>query len=181
MSNNKLFRIAAWCALLAALLMVSFFVVFSVAPTSGIGEILAVIGVLVLTPVFYALYIAHRSESAVLSLAGLVLWVPAGILDIASLLNPANTFLFAVDSVVFSLPLLIFGFLACRSAKTPRGLAGMALLSGVLYLIAGVASFIASATIGSLAGLGGLAFMLVWFVWLWRVFHRGNWQQHSPP
>jgi hypothetical protein len=111
MSNNNVFRLAGWCALLAVLLMVSFFVVFSVAPTSGIGEILAVIGVFVLTPVFYALYIVHRPESAMLSLAGLILWIPAGILDIASLLNPANTFLYAVDSVVFSLPFFIFGFL----------------------------------------------------------------------
>ena len=54
MSNTNIFRIAGWCTLLAVLLMISFFVVFSVAPTSGIAEILAVIGVLVLTPVFYA-------------------------------------------------------------------------------------------------------------------------------
>jgi hypothetical protein len=174
MSNSNLFRIAGWCAILAALIMGSFFVVLSIAPTSGIGEILATIGVLVLTPVFYALYVAHRSESAALSLAGLILWFPAGALDIASLLNPANTLLYAVDSLLFSLPFLIFGFLAYRSAKMPRGLALMALLSGVCWAIVGAVSFNGSTTIGMVAGLGGFVFMLAWFVWLWRVFSFGK-------
>lgn len=169
MSNNNLFRIAGWCAILAALLMGSFFVVLSIAPTSGIGEILAILGVLVLTPVFYTLYVVHRAESTALSLAGFILWIPAGILDIASLFNPADTLLYAVDSLLFALPFLIFGFLAYRSARMSRGLALMALLSGIAWAIVGVTSFNGSTEIGMVAGLGGFVFMLAWFVGLWRV------------
>lgn len=150
--------------------MVSFFATFSVAPESGIAQILAVIGVLVLTPVFYALYLVHRSESAALSLAGFILWIPAGILDIASLLSPANTLLYAIDSIVFSLPFFIFGFLEYRSTEMSRGLALVALLSGVFYLVAGVASFSGSETVGMIGGFVGLIFMLVWFAWLARIF-----------
>jgi hypothetical protein len=174
MSNNNLFRIAGWCAILSVLLMGSFFVASSIAPTSPVAVILAFLGVAAITLVFYALYVVHRSESAGLSLAGLVLWVLAGVLDITSLLNPTNTILYAADSLLFSLPFLIFGFLAYRSAKMPRGLAWMALLSGVFWLIAGAASFIGSPSIGMVASLGGFAFLLAWLIWLWRVFWSGK-------
>jgi hypothetical protein len=173
-SNNNLFRIAGWCAILAALIMVSFLVLSSIAPTSAVGVILAIIGVLLMTLVFYALYVAHRSESAGLSLAGLVLWILAGVVDIASLANPANTWLYAVDSLLFSLPFLIFGFLAYRSASMPRGLGLIGLLTGVVWLITGAASFIGSTTMGMVASLGGFVLMLVWLVWLWRVFSSGK-------
>ena len=174
MTNNRLFRIAGWCSLLAALIMVSFLVVSPIAPTSAIGVTLAIIGVLLITLVFYALYVVHRSESAALSLAGLVLWIPAAVTDIASLANPANTLLYAADSLLFALPFLIFGFLARRSAKMPRGLGLRGLLTGVVWLFAGAASFVGSTTIGMVASLGGFALMLVWLVWLWRVFSSGR-------
>ena len=127
-----------------------------------------------MTLVFCALYVAHRSESAGLSLAGLVSWIPAAVVDIASLANPANTLLYAVDSLLFSLPFLIFGFLAYRCARMPRGLGLIGLLTGVVWLISGAASFIGSTTIGMVASLGGFALMLVWLVWLWRVFSSGR-------
>ena len=174
MSNNRLFRIAGWCAILAALIMVSFLVLSSIAPTSAVGMILAIIGVLLMTWVFYALYVVHRPESAWLSLAGLVLWIPAAAIDIASLANPANTLLYAVDSLIFALPFLIFGFLAYRSAKVPRGLGLIGLLTGLVWLITGAVSFTGSTTIGMVAGLGGFVLMLVWLVWLWRVFSSGK-------
>jgi hypothetical protein len=174
MPNNILFRIAGWCALLAGLIMGAFFVASAIAPTSVIGKILAIMGVLAMTVVFYALYVAHRSESAGLSLVGLLLWIPAGVVDIASLASPANTLLYAVDSLLFALPFLIFGFLAYRSAKMPRGLALIGLLSGVCWVITGAAAFIGSAAIGMVASLGGFIFMLVWLAWLWRVFVSGK-------
>jgi hypothetical protein len=174
MPHNSFFRIAGWCAILAALIMVSFLVLSSIATTSAVGMILATIGVLLMTWVFYALYVVHRPESAGLSLAGLVLWIPAAVTDIASLANPANTLLYAADSLFFALPFLIFGFLAYRSGKMPHALGLIALLTGVAWVIAGAASFVGSTAIGMVASLGAFALMLVWLVWLWRVFSSGR-------
>lgn len=171
MSNNNLFRIAGWCAVLSALATVAVFVIFTVAPTSSLAGILGTVAVLVVTIVFYALYVAHRSESAGLSLAGLVLWIVAAVLNIASLVNPANNALYAVASLAFALPLLIFGFLAFSSAKMPRGLGVMALLSGVVWVIAGAVSVNGmTTTMGMVTSLGATVFWLAWLVWLWRVF-----------
>jgi hypothetical protein len=174
MSDNRLFRIAGWCAILAALIMVSFLVLSSIAPTSAVGMILATIGVLLMTGVFYALYVVHCPESAGLSLAGLVLWILAAAVDIASLANPDNTLLYAADSLLFALPFLIFGFLSYPSAKMPHALGLIALLTGVVWVIAGAASFVGSTAVGMVASLGAFALMLVWLVWLWRVFSSGR-------
>jgi hypothetical protein len=125
-------------------------------------------------PVFYALSVAHRSESAVLSLAGLVLWIPTGILGIASTLLPDNLSLSAMNDLLSSALLLIFGFLAYRSVKMPRGLAFMVLSGGVLNLISAAGWFIGSMAIRAWAALGIFAFVSAWLVWLWRVFSSGR-------
>lgn len=174
MSNNSLYRTAGWCALLTALLTVVVFVIFTVAPTSSLTLILGVVSLLVMTLVFYALYVAHRSESAGLSLAGLILWIVAGVANIASLANPTNNALYAVSTMAFAVPILIFGFLAYRSPKMPRGLAVVALLTGVVWGLAGAVSFNGPTDIAMAANLAATVFWLVWLVWLWRVFSSGK-------
>ena len=74
MSNNQLFRIAGWCALVTGVLMLAFHVFPGGAP-AAVGTILTILVTLGLTIVFYALYVTHRAESAGLSLAGLILWL----------------------------------------------------------------------------------------------------------
>jgi hypothetical protein len=174
MPDKKVIQIARWCALLAVLLMISFFVIFSVAPTSPIGVLLAIAGVFVLTPVFYALYLLHRSESAMLSLAGFLFWFPAGILDILSLLNHENKLLYIIDSFIFPIPILIFGWLAMKSTKMSTGIAMTALMSGMLYLVSGITTAVHMDNIAMASGLGGLVLMLVWFVWLFFIFSKEN-------
>jgi hypothetical protein len=169
MSNNNLFRIAGWCALLTVLLTVVSLGIFTASPTSSLAVILTMVGVVVLTPVFYALYVVHRSESAGLSLAGLVLWIAAAVLQIISLANPTNSALYAVAGMAFALPILIFGFLAYRSTRIPRGLAVVVLLTGVVWLIAGAISFNGQTTLAVVTNLVATVVWLVWLVWLWRV------------
>lgn len=149
--------------------MVSFFVIISIAPSSSMGVLLALAGILILTPVFYALYLIHHSESAILSHVGFIFWFPAGALDMASLLNHENTMIYIIDCFIFSVPLMIFGFLAFKSKKMPNGIAIMALLSGVFYLMSGMATFYNTEMIGMYTGFGGLVFMLIWFTWLFFI------------
>ena len=124
---------------------------------------------LLLIGVFYALYIAHRPESKGLSLAGLILVFPAIGMAIAANLG-GSTFLVSLWYLFFFLLFLIFGFLAFRSAKMPRGLAVVALLTGITYLISGVAGFLGNQVIAENVSTFASIFMLVWLVWLWRAF-----------
>ena len=174
MSNNKLFRFAGRCALATVLLTLVVWGFYITAPTSSLILILGVLTMFVLTPVFYALYVFHRSESAGLSLVGLVLWVVAAVLQIVSLLAITNNFLYAIASLVFALPLLVFGFLAYRSTRMPRGLALVTLLTGIVWLILGAVSFNGTTTLAMVGGVASTLFMVVWLVWLWRLFTSGK-------
>ncbi len=174
MSAKSLFRVGGWCALLSILLVVPGIVASEVAPNSGIFETVCIVDELLMVSVFYALFVLHRSESAGLSLAGLVLWIPGFIVGVASRLNPGSAYLDAANSLASALPFLIFGYLAYRSPKMPRGLAWMALLSGAFRWVAASAEFAGSGAMDALAGLGVLVFGSVWCVWLWRLLTSGN-------
>jgi hypothetical protein len=180
MPNKNLFRIAAWCVLVVVLINLADFVLFPSGKPTVAELILEVLLFLVLAFVFYALYVAHRVESPGLSLAGLVLSFVSVAVNLASLGNFGNTFLSNASTLLLSLPFLIFGFLAWRSARMPRGLAIVTLLAGAFFLIGGVAGFIGSATVAGVAGLASLVFMLVWAVWLWRVLLSNKFTAASP-
>ena len=170
MSNNNLFRIAGWSAFVTALLMLAFHVFPGGVPAS-VGVVFTIITLLGLTVVFYALYVAYRSESAMLALAGLVFWLLTFILNLIGLVtNSVNMFLSSLGSLLWALPFLIFGFLAWRSVWMPRGLAMLALLAGAVAFVLAVTGFMGSATIVDSGNLVLDILMLVWIVWLGIVF-----------
>jgi hypothetical protein len=168
MSNEKLFRIAGWCALGCVVVMIAALISIMLSPSVGVFlEILFLLGLIV---VFYALYVAHRSEAGKLSLAGLVLAAAAVVVDLLSLLNEGNVFLLSLWYVLISLAFLIIGYLAWRSSKMPRGVAVAALVAGAFSLITGLGGFLGSESFNSVVRLLAVLAMLVWLIWLWRVF-----------
>ena len=183
MSNNKLFRTAGWCALVGALSMILAVVSFifsGAAPFAGmVGMIFEIIGLLLLIFVFYALSVAHRSESKWLGLAGMLLMIAAIVVDVVDQQN-SSTFLSGLWYLLFSLPFLIFGFLAFRSARMPRGLAVLALLAGVIGFVAGVAGWLVSLDMADNLNTLSIPFMLAWEVWLWRVLISNKFAAASP-
>ena len=183
MNNSKLFRTAGWCALVSAILiplaMVGF-ILSGTAPSAGmVGMIFEILSLVLLVYVFYALYIAHRSEAKWLGLAGLILSIAAIVVDILSQQN-SSTFLFGLWYLLFSLPFLIFGFLALRSSRMPRGLAVLALLAGGIGFIAGVAGWLGNPDMADNLNTLSIPFMLAWEVWLWRVFISNKFAAASP-
>ena len=168
MSNEKLFRIAGWCALGCVAAMVAALILLMFVPSFGI--ILEILFLLMLIVVFYALYVTHRSESSNLSLAGLVLAGLAILADLISLLSDGTAFLVSLWYLMLALSLLIFGYLAWSSSKMPRGLAIAALVAGGFFLLAGFAGFLGSAAFAGTVSLIAILAMLVWLIWLWRVF-----------
>ena len=170
MSNKQLFQIAGWCAFVTGLVMLAFHV-FPGGVPAALGMFFTIITLLGLTVVFYALYVAHRAESAGLSLAGLVLWLLVFVLNLFVLVtNNANAFLSNLGSLLWALPFLIFGLLAWRSTKMPRGVAVLALLAGAVGLVLSVAGFMGSAAIVDSGNLVLDILMLAWVVWLGIVF-----------
>ena len=168
MKNNQLYRIAGWCALVTALLMLLIPVVRSVPP--AIGMTLNIVILLGITFVFYGLSAAHRAESAGLSLAGLILWLLSLMLTLVGFLTAISNSLSSLGSLLWALPFLIFGYLAWRSARMPRLLAVLALMTGVVYLLLAVAGFMGSAGFVNSGNLVGDILMLIWLAWLGVVF-----------
>jgi hypothetical protein len=170
MNKNNLYRIAGWCALVTALLTVLIHLVPS-GTLNIVGLILQIVILVGLTFVIYALFIAHRAESAGLSLAGLILGILILGLNLFTLVtNLNNTLINNVGTLLWSLPFLIFGFLAWRSTRMPRGLAVAALLTGISFLIATVAGMMGNEAVVNVVSLVADIFMLVWIVWLGIVF-----------
>ena len=66
---------------MTGLVMLAFHV-FPGGVPAALGMFFTIITLLGLTVVFYALYVAHRAESAGLSLAGLVLWLLVFVLNL---------------------------------------------------------------------------------------------------
>ncbi len=174
MSNNKFFRIAGWCALAGALTMVGAVISFMLSggnPAAGmLGGILEYISLLLLIFVFFALYTDLRSESNVLSLVGLILFVVAIVVDVVANLSSGNTTLSNLWYLVLSLPFLIYGYLCLRSQRISRGFAIIGLLTGITYLVAGVGGFLGKQNIADGISSISALLMLVWELWLWRVF-----------
>jgi hypothetical protein len=169
MNTNKLFQIAGWCALVTALLMVAIHVVPS-GTAGGVGLITTIAFLLGITFVFYALYVAHRAESAGLSLAGLISWILAVGLNLISLVSKLSAVLMNIGLLLWLLPFLVFGFLAWRSKRMPRGLAVAAFLAGISLLIATIAGMMGSDSIVNVVNLVADIFMTAWLAWLAIVF-----------
>ena len=145
MNNNRLFRTAGWCALVGAICIpfaLASFILSGAVPIAGmLGMIFEILSLLLLVFVFYALSIAHRSESKWLGYFGTIMLVVAIVVDILSQ-QANNSFLFGLWYMLYSLPFLIFGFLGLRSARMPRVPAVLVLLAGLITFIAGVAGFL---------------------------------------
>jgi hypothetical protein len=181
--NSKLFRSAGWGALADAILlplaMVSF-VLSGAVPIAGmVGMLLEILSLLLLVFVFYALSVAHRSESRWLGFAGMILLVAALVVDVVSQ-QYQTSFLFGLWYLLFSLPFLIFGYLAWRSARMPRGLAVLALLTGAITFIAGVLGLLGNPAMADSIQQFAILFMLAWEVWLWRVLVSKKFAAASP-
>lgn len=173
MSDDRLFRIAGWCTIASVVLLVAATVSFPLG-AGMLGGALEILFLLTLVFVFYALYVVHRSESRQLGLAGLILLVLAIGMDVASMTNYGNAVLGALWYLLLSLPFLIFGVLGYRSARMPSGLAVLAILTGVANIAAGVAELVGNQDLADNVSALPLILMLVWLVWLARVFLSGR-------
>jgi hypothetical protein len=178
MNNNRLFRTAGWCALASAILIILSMVSWMIG--LNVGGYLEIICLLLMGVVFYALYVTHRSEAKGLALAGVIFMIAAIVVEGFAMSNYGNLTLSNLWYLLFSLPFLIFAYLGFRSARMSRWLAVLALVTGGLTFIAAVVGFLGNPDLSDGIETLSIPFMLVWEVWLWRVFLSKKFAAASP-
>ncbi len=170
MSNNNLFRYSGFAAIASAVLYVVSLVmtIATGGAPSAVGFVLIIVSSLLFLLVIGALYRVHRSEAAGMSLTALIL---AAVGTIGGLfLDPSKiTPLFGLVALLFAIGMLLFGWLAYRSPKMPRGMGIVVIVTGALGLVLTAAAFAGSS--GDVVGLINLILIVpyvVWLIWLGR-------------
>ena len=133
MSNSNLYRIAGWSAILSVLLT---FGLFGAMATSGRGAAFVAISIVASVLgaiVFYALYLFHRAQSAMLSLAMLICGLIGLVLENigAGPESPPTMIAIALYGVAF----LILGYLGYSHTQMPHWVAILAYIVGLVSLI----------------------------------------------
>lgn len=176
MSNNNLFRYSGIAAISSAVIYVLTLAVGIATgdASSTVGVILTIVSILLFLLVTYALYVVHRRESAGISLIALIL---AGGGTIGGLfLDPTKiTPLFGLVALVYGIGLALFGWLAYRSPKMPRGMGIVVIVTGVLALILAAVAFAGGGI--EIFGLVNLILTVpyvVWLIWLGRHWLAGT-------
>ncbi len=176
MSNSNLFRIAGYCAILTPVLYIVALGVGALNP--ALTSPLLVVATIMLLPVVYALFVVHRAESSGLALGAALLTAVGFIVGIfaGDPSVPANAPLYGGSSIISGAGIVLFGWLAYKSTKMPRGLAIAALITGVLSLLVGI-TFVAglgATNLGNLLNFGLIIPYFVWVIWLGLHFLSGK-------
>jgi len=174
MSNNNLFRYGGIAAIISGVLYVLSLGMGFAGITGTLGTAVYAISTLLLLVALVVLYIDLRTESAMLALFALIM---LGALTIWSLfLNPVNiTPIWGPLTVGYGIGFVIFGWLQRRSSRYPKGLGVLAIVTGILSLIAGIALLAGiSANIFGLLNLILTVPFVIWSVWLGLHFLKGK-------
>ena len=174
MSNNNLFRYGGIAALLSAVLYILSLGMGFAGITGILGTAVYAISSLLLVVALFVLYMDLRAESAMLSLLALLL---LGALTIWSLfLDPMNiTPVWVPLTLGYGIGFVIFGWVQRSSSRYPNGLGVLAIVTGVVAVIAGIALMAGvSADIFGLLNLILAVPFIIWSVWLGMHFLKGK-------
>ncbi|MBM3126567.1 MAG: hypothetical protein FJZ87_16105 [Chloroflexi bacterium] len=174
MSNNNLFRYGGIAAIANAILYVLSLGMGFAGITGILVMVIYAVSSLLLVVALIVLYVDLRAESAMLALLALVL---LGALTIWSLfLDPTNiTPIWGPFTVVYGIGFVIFGWLQRNSSRYPNGLGVLAIVTGVVAVIAGIALMAgANADIFGLLNLILTVPFIIWSVRLGMHFLKGK-------
>ena len=175
MTSKVLARIAGWSSILSVLVFIVAFVL--VAASSGTDTPLTIalflISSVFIAPVFYALYVFHRSQAQAITLTALIVGIIAVGLSVIAPTPTSNALLFNTSSVLFGIAILIFGYLGLQNAEMPRPLAIIAILTGIMALVA-TALTLGALAIADLLSLAFIVLFLVWASWLGWLLLKGK-------
>ena len=164
MTNQNLFRLAGWLAIVFIVLAFSMF-----AFTGGVFIALSILGGVCLAVIFYALYVFHRPRAATLGLVMLVCGIVSLIFEnTAFMMKNGGETMLSIRFVLLGVAFLLLGYLGYGNDKTPRWLAICAYLVGVAGLAAGGAGLLGQASAGLTASYLMFIPFLIWLVGMWR-------------
>lgn len=173
--NPRLARAAGWSAVISPILYIaSIGVAIAGGESSPTDLALVSASTLLFLVVLAALYAAHRDAAPGLSLLGAL---AAGISSVAGLLLDPSTItpMLGAIGLLFAAGMLLLGWAALRSPGTPRGFGLLALVTGALATIQGLAAFAGASP--DLFGLLNLLLTLpyvAWLLWLGRRWLAGG-------
>lgn len=142
--------------------------------TSGSAMIFYAASSLISLVTLIALYIVHRPESAMVALLAFITAVVALFASFAADPNKPEDPLFIGVGIVWAVSALLFGILAIRSSKMPRGMGVLVLIMGLIVLVGSVVSLLGNAKIGGSIGMYANLLWAVWFLWLGWHFLKGK-------
>lgn len=173
MNNQSLFRYGGIAAIVSAGLYV-LSLGLAIGGSIGLGSALYIISSLLLLVVLIVLYLELRPEAALPALIGLVL---LGALTIWSMfIDPMEISpIFGPLALAYGIGFVLFGWLQHRSPGTPNGLGNLAVATGVIAAIAGIALMAgASADVFGLLNLVLSVPFVIWLVWLGLYYLKGK-------
>lgn len=168
MNKSTLIRLGGATALVSILLFILSSVVTSKTgnPTGGSAMALYVASSLLGLVTMIALYAVHRSESAGMALLALLTAVIALFASFGSDPNKPEEPLFIAIGLLWAVSGLLFGLLALRSSKMPRGMGVLVLAMAAGALTGSVLSLMGNSKVGGDIGMYSNLLWAVWFVWL---------------
>lgn len=161
MSNSNLFRLTGWSAIASVVLSIAAIAAVAITKERGVAfTVLIVAGSVFTAVVFYGLYIFHRAQSAMASLAMLACGIVGLVLENLGT-GPTST-LTTIAIGIYGVAFLLLGYLGFGSNQMPRWVAILAYAVGIVCLAitgAGVTGYVALSV--QLFPLQ----LLVWVVW----------------
>jgi hypothetical protein len=174
MPSSSLFRIGGIAAILSVIAyIVSLGAQFAGNP-GGLGQPIYLVSTLLFLVALVVLYLELRSTAGLLALAGLILLGATSIYSF--LIDPAQpSSAFGPLSLLYGLGFILFGWAQRGSDRYPNLVGLLALITGALAIIAGIALFAgASFDIFGLFNLLLSIPFVIWLAWLGKIWLTGR-------
>ena len=159
MSNKNLFVFAGWSAILSVAFSMGMYA-FDEGVRGGLFLAVSLVAYFFAAVVFYALYVFHRPQSALLSLIMMVCGIVGMVME--GIGSGPGTPLAVVSNALYAASFLLIGYLGFGNSQMPRWVAICAYAVGVSSLASAILTAVGQA---SLAETLGLVFLVAWIVW----------------
>lgn len=174
MQSNSLFRIGGISAILSALLYVVSLGIGIAGDPGGVSTPVYVVSTLLFLVVLVVLYLELRSTAGLLALAGLILTGASAIWSF--FVDPAQpSSIFGPLSLIYGLGFILFGWAQRGSGRFPNLVGLLAIITGALAAIAGIALMagVSFDIFGLFNMLLSIPFV-IWLAWLGKIWLAGR-------
>lgn len=174
MSQKNLFVIAGWSAVVSVLCSFGMYGLVG----SGRGPLFQLVSMgtyITSAIVFLALYLFHKHQSGILSLAMMLAGIVGMVLE--GIGTGPETPLAVVANSLYGLSFVLLGYLGFGSPQMPRWVAGCAYAVAVSSLATAFLTAVGQSTLSEIAGL---VFLVAWIAWSAGILYRLSLAKMAP-